>query len=385
MVEEMNDEMNEMKSFDVGDIVTGKVTKVEDKQAFVDVGFKVDGIVPISELSSMHLEKASDVLSVDDEFDFQVTKVADDELILSKKAVQAEKAWESLLQAHETGTILEAEVADVVKGGLVVDLGVRGFIPASLVERHFVEDFSDYKGKTLRLKVTEIDRENNKLILSQRAVQEEEMEEKKKEVLSSIQVGETVEGTVQRLTNFGAFVDVGGVDGLVHISQISYQRVNHPGDLLSEGQSVKVKVLSVDRDSERISLSIKETAPGPWEDIENKFAIGTVVTGTVKRLVSFGAFVEIAPGVEGLVHISQISSRHIGTPQEVLEEGQEVQAKILDVSEADKRVSLSIRDVTEDKERNETRAYEKSENDESSGFSLGDMIGDQLKKYRGNN
>ncbi|WP_078391186.1 30S ribosomal protein S1 [Shouchella patagoniensis] len=385
MVEEMNDKMNEMKSFVVGDIVTGKVTKVEDKQAFVDVGFKVDGIVPISELSSLHLEKASDILSVDDEFDFQVTKVADDELILSKKAVQAEKAWEALLQAHETGTILEAEVAEVVKGGLVVDLGVRGFIPASLVERHFVEDFSDYKGKTLRLKVTEIDKANNKLILSQRAVQEEEMEEKKKEVISSIQVGEIVEGTVQRLTNFGAFVDVGGVDGLVHISQISYERVNHPQDLLSEGQLVKVKVLSVDRDSERISLSIKETSPGPWADIENKFAIGTVVTGTVKRLVSFGAFVEIAPGVEGLVHISQISSRHIGTPQEVLEEGQEVQAKILEVSEADKRVSLSIRDVAEEKERNETRAYEKSTNDESSGFSLGDMIGDQLKNYRGNN
>ncbi|GIN10798.1 30S ribosomal protein S1 [Shouchella clausii] len=382
MVEEMNDGMNEMKSFSVGDIVTGKVTKVEDKQAFVDVGFKVDGIVPISELSSLHVEKASDVLSVDDELELKVTKVEDDELILSKKAVQAEKAWEQLEAAYEKGEVIEAEVAEVVKGGLVVDVGVRGFIPASLVERHYVEDFSDYKGKQLRLKVTEIDKDNNKLILSQRAVLDDEIEEKKKQVLLSLSAGDVVEGKVQRLTSFGAFVDVGGVDGLVHISQIAHERVEHPSDVLSEGQEVKVKVLSVDPDSERVSLSIKEMLAGPWENIESKFSAGDLVTGTVKRLVSFGAFVEIAPGVEGLVHISQISKRHIGTPQEVLEEGQQVQAKVLDVSEADRRVSLSIREASEEQERKETRAYEKPANDEPSGFSLGDMIGDQLKKYR---
>ncbi|AST97902.1 30S ribosomal protein S1 [Shouchella clausii] len=382
MVEEMNDGMNEIKSFSVGDIVTGKVTKVEDKQAFVDVGFKVDGIVPISELSSLHVEKASDVLSVDDELELKVTKVEDDELILSKKAVQAEKAWEQLEEAYEKGEVIEAEVAEVVKGGLVVDVGVRGFIPASLVERHYVEDFSDYKGKQLRLKVTEIDKDNNKLILSQRAVLDAEIEEKKKQVLHSLSAGDVVEGKVQRLTSFGAFVDVGGVDGLVHISQIAHERVEHPSDVLSEGQDVKVKVLSVDPDSERVSLSIKEMLAGPWENIESKFSAGDIVTGTVKRLVSFGAFVEIAPGVEGLVHISQISKRHIGTPQEVLEEGQQVQAKVLEVSEADRRVSLSIREASEEQERKETRAYEKPANDEPSGFSLGDMIGDQLKKYR---
>ncbi|ALA50939.1 30S ribosomal protein S1 [Shouchella clausii] len=382
MVEEMNDGMDEIKSFSVGDIVTGKVTKVEDKQAFVDVGFKVDGIVPISELSSLHVEKASDVLSVDDELELKVTKVEDDELILSKKAVQAEKAWEQLEEAYEKGEVIEAEVAEVVKGGLVVDVGVRGFIPASLVERHYVEDFSDYKGKPLRLKVTEIDKDNNKLILSQRAVLDAEIEEKKKQVLHSLSTGDVVEGKVQRLTSFGAFVDVGGVDGLVHISQIAHERVEHPSDVLSEGQEVKVKVLSVDPDSERVSLSIKEMLAGPWENIESKFSAGDIVTGTVKRLVSFGAFVEIAPGVEGLVHISQISKRHIGTPQEVLEEGQQVQAKVLEVSEADRRVSLSIREASEEQERKETCAYEKPANDEPSGFSLGDMIGDQLKKYR---
>ncbi|WP_059103537.1 30S ribosomal protein S1 [Shouchella shacheensis] len=382
MVEEMNNEMNEMKSFSVGDVVSGKVTKVEDKQAYVDVGFKVDGIVPISELSSLHVEKVSDVLTVDDEIELSVQKVSDDELVLSKRAVLAAKAWDKLHTAYETGEIIEAEVAEVVKGGLVVDVGVRGFIPASLVERHYVDDFSDYKGKTLRLKVAEIDQENNKLILSQRAVLDAEVEEKKKSILESISSGDVIEGTVQRLTKFGAFVDVGGVDGLVHISQIAHHRVETPGDVLTEGDKVNVKVLAVDPDSERVSLSIKETQAGPWENIGSQFAVGDVLQGTVKRLVSFGAFVEVAPGVEGLVHISQISHRHIGTPQEVLEEGQKVEAKVLDVNEADKRISLSIKDAAENEEQPESYSYEGGHEEDSGGFSLGDMIGDQLKKYR---
>lgn len=383
MVEEMNNEVSEMKSFAVGDVVTGKVTKVEDKQAFVDVGFKVDGIVPISELSSLHVEKVSDVLSVDDELELKVLKMEDDELILSKRAVQAEKAWTDLEKAFESGQIIEAEVADVVKGGLVVDLGVRGFIPASLVERHFVEDFSDYKGRTLRLKIAEIEKENNKLILSQRAVLDEELKLKKKDVLQSLKTGDVVEGSVQRLTDFGAFVDVGGVDGLVHISQLAHHRVDKPSDVVNEGDTVKVKVLSVDADSERISLSIKETLPGPWEEISGKVSAGDVLEGTVRRLVAFGAFVEVAPGVEGLVHISQIANRHIGTPSEVLTEGENVEVKVLDVNIEDKRISLSIRDLLEDdSNEKDYHAYDSSKDDEPSGFSLGDMIGDQLKKYK---
>lgn len=383
MVEEMNNEVTEMKSFAVGEVVTGKVTKVEDKQAFVNVGFKVDGIVPISELSSLHVEKVSDVLSVDDELEFKVLKVEDDELILSKRAVQAEKAWDDLEQAFESGRIIETVVADVVKGGLVVDLGVRGFIPASLVERHFVEDFSDYKGRTVRLKVAEIDRENNKLILSQRAVLDEEVNLKKKDVLQSLKSGDIVEGKVQRLTDFGAFVDVGGVDGLVHISQLAHHRVDKPSDVVKEGDVVNVKVLSVDADSERISLSIKETLPGPWEEFSGQVSIGDVLEGTVRRLVSFGAFVEVAPGVEGLVHISQIANRHIGTPSEVLSEGEKVEVKVLDVNIEEKRISLSIRELLEDDNgESDYQAYESSKDDEPSGFSLGDMIGDQLKKYK---
>ncbi|BAB05355.1 30S ribosomal protein S1 [Halalkalibacterium halodurans] len=383
MVEEMNNEVTEMKSFSVGDVVSGKVTKVEDKQAFVDVGFKVDGIIPISELSSLHVEKVSDVLSEGDELELKVLKVEDDELILSKRAVQAEKAWETLQAALDSGEVIEAEVADVVKGGLVVDLGVRGFIPASLVERHYVEDFSDYKGRTLRLKVVELDKEANKLILSQRAVLDEEVEAKKKEVLASLQPGDVVEGTVQRLTDFGAFVDVGGVDGLVHISQLAHHRVETPAEVVKEGDAVKVKVLSVDPDSERVSLSIKETLPGPWEQVEGTIQPGDVIEGTVKRLVSFGAFVEVAPGVEGLVHISQIANRHIGTPGEVLSEGERVQAKVLDVNISEKRISLSIRELLDDAGSNQSdREVYESTNEESSGFSLGDMIGDELKKYK---
>ncbi|OLO42584.1 30S ribosomal protein S1 [Alkalihalophilus pseudofirmus] len=380
MVEEMNSEMT-IKSFNVGDTVTGKVTKVEDKQAFVDVGFKVDGIIPISELSSLHVEKVSDVLNVGDEVELKVTKLQDDELVLSKRAVQAEQAWVDLKEKFENQQTIEAQVADVVKGGLVVDLGVRGFIPASLVERHFVEDFSDYKGRTLRLKVVEMEPENNKLILSQRAVLDEEVNAKKLSVLHSLKEGDVVEGTVQRLTDFGAFVDLGGVDGLVHISQLAHHRVEKPSDVVKEGDLVKVKVLAVDATKERVSLSLKDTLPGPWETVAGEIKAGDVIDGTVKRLVSFGAFVEVAPGVEGLVHISQIANRHIGTPQEVLSEGDKVQAKVLDINLGDKRISLSIRALEEDAVEEVSEQYTKME-DEHTGFSLGDMIGDQLKKYK---
>ncbi|WP_144559080.1 30S ribosomal protein S1 [Shouchella miscanthi] len=372
----------EMNVFSVGDLVKGTVTKVEDKQVFVDVGFKVDGIVPISELAALHIGKAGDVVAVNDELELQVTKVEDDELVLSKKAVQAEKAWQQLEDLQQKDEQIEAAVAEVVKGGLVVDVGVRGFVPASHVERHYVEDFSTYIGQKLQLKIIELDKEHNKLILSQRAVQEGEVERKKKDTLQSIEVGSTVKGTVQRLATFGAFVDIGGVDGLVHISQLAHERVESPQDVLSEGETVTVKVLSVDLDNERISLSIKDTLPGPWANVSTTLNVNDIVSGTVKRLANFGAFVEVLPGVEGLVHISQISTRHIGNPSEVLEVGQTVDVKILEINEADKRISLSIREAQEEEVRNETRAYEKQHQEESSGFSLADMIGDQLKKYR---
>lgn len=378
----MSEELNqvEVKNFEVGDKVTGQVTKVEEKQVLVDIqGSKLDGIIPISELSSLHIEKASDAVAEGDNLELEVLKVEEEALILSKRKVDAEKAWENLEKKYQSGEVFETEVKDVVKGGLVVDLGVRGFVPASLVEAHFVEDFSDYKGRKLTFKIVELDKEKNRLILSHRAVVEEEKGKQKQNRLGALQVGQVIEGTVQRITDFGAFVDIGGIDGLVHISQLSYEHVGKPTDVVHEGQKVQVKVLSVDRDNERISLSIKETLPGPWSNISEKAPKGSILTGTVKRLVSYGAFVEVFPGVEGLVHISQIAHKHIATPHEVLKEGQEVKVKVLDANEQDQRLSLSIKELLE-KEVEENLDYELPE--ESKGFQLGEMIGDKLKNLR---
>ncbi|WP_421620634.1 30S ribosomal protein S1 [Bacillus subtilis] len=382
----MTEEMNQIdvQVPEVGDVVKGIVTKVEDKHVDVEIiNVKQSGIIPISELSSLHVEKASDVVKVDDELDLKVTKVEDDALILSKRAVDADRAWEDLEKKFETKEVFEAEVKDVVKGGLVVDIGVRGFIPASLVEAHFVEDFTDYKGKTLSLLVVELDRDKNRVILSHRAVVESEQANKKQELLQSLEVGSVLDGRVQRLTDFGAFVDIGGIDGLVHISQLSHSHVEKPSDVVEEGQEVKVKVLSVDRDNERISLSIKDTLPGPWSQIGEKVKPGDVLEGTVQRLVSFGAFVEILPGVEGLVHISQISNKHIGTPHEVLEEGQTVKVKVLDVNENEERISLSMRELEETPkaDQEDYRQYQAKE-ETSTGFQLGDLIGDKLNKLK---
>lgn len=377
----MSDEMSQVdvRNFEVGDMVKGIVTKVEEKQVIVEIPeSKLDGIIPISELSSLHIEKASDVVSEGNELELQVLKVEEEALILSKRKVDAEKAWDQLVKKYENKETFEAEIKDVVKGGLVVDLGVRGFIPASLVESHFVEDFSDYNGKSLSLKIVELDKEKNRIILSHRAVIEEEKGKQKQILLSSIQPGQVLEGTVQRITDFGAFVDIGGIDGLVHISQLSYEHIEKPSDVVEVGQKVNVKVLSVDQNNERISLSIKETLPGPWSNIVEKAPKGAVLEGIVKRLVSYGAFVEVFPGVEGLVHISQISHKHIGTPHEVLSDGEHIKVKVLDVNEADQRLSLSIKELEENIQ--EETDFELPE--ESKGFQLGEVIGDQLKNLK---
>jgi len=377
----MTEDMNniEVKSFSEGDRVKGTVTKIEEKQVLVDLeGSKLDGIIPISELSSLHVEKASDVVHEGETLDLVVTKVEEELLVLSKRKVDAENAWETLEKRFQNNEVFEAEVNEIVKGGLVVDLGVRGFVPASMVEDHFVEDFSDYQGKTLSFKIVELDKEKNRLILSHRIVVEEEKGREKQAILEKLESGQVIEGTIQRLTDFGAFVDIGGVDGLVHISQLSHEHIDKPSDVVKEGEKVNVKVLSVDRDNERISLSIKETLPGPWTNIAERAPRGKILEGTVKRLVSFGAFVEVFPGVEGLIHISQISHKHIGTPHEVLQEGQTVNVKVLDVNEADQRLSLSMKEL--EAQDDEVKDYELPE--ESKGFQLSDMIGDKLKRFK---
>lgn len=371
---EINDDIQ------VGSIVTGTVVKIDEKQVFVDIGYKSEGIIPISELSNLHVENPSDVVQEGEELTLEVKKIDDEEVILSKRLVDAEKAWEELQIKYDQDEIFETEVKEIVKGGLVVDVGLRGFIPASLVETYFVEDFSDYKNKTLSVKIVDLDKEQNRIILSHRAVTELEEEKKKNELLQSLEAGQVVDGTVQRITNFGAFVDIGGVDGLVHISELAHTHVEKVSDVLNEGDEIKVEILSVDLDNERISLSYKNTLPGPWSGIEERVKEGDQVEGIVKRIVTFGAFIEIEDGVEGLVHISQIANRHIATPDEVLTVGDKVVSKILSVNEEEQRISLSIKELELENEQEDIEQYGKEE--ESSSFQLGDMIGDKLDKYK---
>ncbi|RPF55757.1 30S ribosomal protein S1 [Aquisalibacillus elongatus] len=373
---ERHDEQMDIQ-LDVGQEVTGKVLKLEDKQVVVDVGHKYDGIIPISELSHLHIEHPKEVLDEGEELPLVVTKVEDEAIVLSKKQVALKEAWKNLEQKFNQSEIFEATVVEVVNGGLVLDAGLRAFMPASHVEAFYVEDFESYKGQTLKIKVIEMDQDKNRVIVSHRAVVEDEQNEKRKQTLQSINAGEVVEGKVQRITNFGAFVDLGGVDGLIHISQLSHDHVEQASDVVSEGDEIKVKVLSIDRDTERIALSLKDTTPGPWDGISQELSAGDVVEGEVKRLVNFGAFVEVKPGVEGLVHISQISKEHIGNPQEVLEIGQKVNVKVLDLNESEKRISLSIKEAQEEQDNVELQKYKKEDDD--NGFQLGDIIGDRLK------
>lgn len=379
MTEEMSTSLTNATTAEKGEIIKGTVLKVEDKHALVDISAKQDAFLPINEVSSLFIEKVSDVLNEGDQITVKVLSNTEDKLLVSKKAVDTEKSWSDLQEKYDAKETLEVVVHDVVKGGLVVDLGVRAFIPASMVESHFVEDFSDYKGKKLSVKIVELDEEKGRVILSHRAVTEEEAVAKKQEILDRLKPGEIIEGKVQRLTDFGAFVDIGGVDGLVHVSQLSHNRVDNPSEVLSEGDTVKVKVLSVDRDNDRISLSIKETLPGPWEEASSSIKPGSVIEGTVKRIVAFGAFVEVAPGIEGLVHISELANRHIGNPSEVVKEGQQVSVKVLDVNSQEKRMSLSMKAVQDEKEKANLKENLPKE---EKGFSLADMIGDQLKGYK---
>ena len=391
MTEEFNESMiNDIKE---GDKVTAKVQQVEDKQVVVHIdGAKYNGIIPISQLSTHHIENPSEIISEGDEIEAYVTKIEIDEenesgaYILSKRQLETEKSYEYLQEKLDNDEVIEAKVTEVVKGGLVVDVGQRGFVPASLISTDFIEDFSVFEGQTIRLKVEELDPENNRVILSRKAVEQAENDVKKASLLDSLNEGDVIKGKVARLTNFGAFVDIGGVDGLVHVSELSHEHVQSPEDVVSVGQEVDVKVKSVEKDSERISLSIKATLPTPFENIKGKFHENDIIEGKVIRLANFGAFVEIAPGVQGLVHISEIAHKHIGTPSEVLEPGQQVSVKILGIDEENERISLSIKatlpneDVIESDEAT-TQSYLSNETDEDNP-TLGDVFGDKFKNLK---
>ncbi|MGS3999305.1 30S ribosomal protein S1 [Staphylococcus pseudintermedius] len=389
MTEEFNESMiNDIKE---GDKVTGEVQQIEDKHVVVHVnGGKYNGIIPISQLSTYHVENANEVVKVGDEIGAYVTKIEVDEenetgsYILSKRKLEEEQSYAYLQEKLENNETIEAKVTEVVKGGLVVDVGQRGFIPASLISTDYIEDFSDYEGRVLELKVEELEPEKNRVILSRKAVEAEENEKKKAELLQSIKAGDVIEGKVARLTNFGAFIDLGGVDGLVHVSELSHEHVKSPEEVVSIGDTVKVKVRSVEQDSERVSLSIKDTLPSPFETIQEKYSEGDIVEGKVMRLASFGAFVEISSGLQGLVHISEISHKHIGTPGEVLEPGQTVQVKILGINPEEERISLSIKAANPDEETEEaseetTQHYTQPADENENNPTLGDVFGDKLK------
>ncbi|MBP0724223.1 30S ribosomal protein S1 [Bacillus sp. RG28] len=372
--------MVEKVIFEIGDVVKGTIEQIEEKQAIVSVGGKVDGILPLKEISNVHIEKVTDVLSVGEELELKVIKVEEDNLILSKRAVDAEKAWDVLQERFDNKVSIEVTVTEVVNGGLIADVGVRGFIPASLVSKNFVEDLSSYKGTTFEVLVEEIDREKNRVILSHKAVEIKETEVQRKAAFSSLTVGQIIEGKVERITNFGAFVNVGGVDGLVHVSQLSHKRVENPAEIVSVGDLVKVQIISIDEKTNRLALSMKSVQPGPWDELKEDVKVGAVVEGIVKRLTNFGAFVEIQTGLEGLVHISQISEKHIKNPKEALEVGQTVKVKVLDLKKEEKRLSLSIKEAQEAELKEDYSKYIQPQ--ENAGFQLGELFGEKLKNFK---
>ena len=399
----MLEALDSIKTVNVGDVVKGRVLQIDDdRQAIVGIEDSgVEGVVPANQLSTKPVDNINDVVKVGDELDLVViSKIGSDKengsYLLSHRRLEAMKVWNEIQKKFDDGETITATVTQAVKGGLVVDAGVRGFVPASMITDHYVEDLNQFKGEELEFKIIEIEPSENRLILSHKEIVQAQHEEAAKKIFSELAAGDVVEGKVARMTNFGAFIDLGGVDGLVHVSEISYDHVDKPADVLEAGQEVKVKVLNVDPERERISLSIKQTLPGPWDDIEEKAAVGTVLTGTVKRLTSFGAFVEVFPGVEGLVHISQISHKHIATPADVLEAGQEVKVKVFNVDPERQRLGLSIKALEEApagsdnnnnnnggsrRPRRRNNNYIADAPEEESGFNLGDLLGDQLKNF----
>jgi small subunit ribosomal protein S1 len=332
-----------------GQVVHGKVVRVDKDEVLVDVGWKSEGVIPVAELSIRRSINPEDEVAVGDEIDALVLEKEDTEgrLKLSKKRARFELAWKRIEAAAESGEPVEGKVIEVVKGGLILDLGVRGFLPASLVDIRRVQDLDEFMGKELRCKVIELNRSRNNVVLSRRAVLEEERKEMRQAILDRLSPGDIVEGQISNIVDFGAFVDLDGMDGLIHISELSWSHVNHPSEVLEIGQDVKVKVLDIDRERQRISLGLKQTQTDPWQQVLDSYQEGDVVEGRVTKVVTFGAFVEILPGVEGLVHISELAQHHVENPREVVQQGQAVNVKIIEVDAERRRLSLSLKRVEE--------------------------------------
>lgn len=363
-----------------GQLVTGHVVQVGDDEVLVDIGYKSEGVIPYRELGLRSGQSIEDVVQRGDEIQVVVTKVEDEGNVqLSKRRADTMKTWETLEEAHQTGEVIEARVRERVKGGLLVDVGVRGFVPASHVARNYVENLDEYVGQNLRLKVIELDRDRNNVVLSRKEVLEEEYQEAKARIFAELQEGQIVTGIVRRITDFGAFVDIGsGVEGLLHVSEMAWSRVRHPSDIVSEDDEIRIMVLNVDRESERISLGLKQTLPDPWDDIDERYRVGEIVEGQVTRVVDFGAFVKLEDGVEGLVHISQMADHHVNDPREVVQEGEEVQVKILSIDGAAHRIGLSIREVPKTSPEPAEETSPRYSPGDADTVTIGDMIGDDL-------
>ncbi|MBT8800267.1 30S ribosomal protein S1 [Lactobacillus delbrueckii subsp. bulgaricus] len=391
------DALAQMKEVKEGDIVDVNVLSVEDGQINVGVqGAGVEGVITRRDFTNDRSVNLRDEVKLGDTFKVYVVRRAggdkeNGEFFFSVTRVKEREAYDKLQKDFEEGKTIEGKVTSSVRGGLLVDVGTRGFLPASLISNRFVSDLKPYIGKTIKVKITEIDPAKNRLILSHKELIEEEREQAFENVASQLVVGDVVEGRVSRLTNFGSFVDIGGVDGLVHISEIAYKHVDKPSDVLKVGQDVKVKVIGIDNDRHRISLSIKQTEPSPFEQATSSLNEGDVIEGEVKSLTNFGAFVEVADGIQGLVHVSEIAYKHVDKPSDVLTVGPKVKVKVLNIDPSKRRISLSIKQVdpenassSNDRPRarrssNNNAFARKYMNNDDNGFSLGDMIGDQLK------
>ena len=331
------------------EVVTGIVVRIDNDEVLVDIGYKSEGVIPANELSIRRNVNPRDEVELGEEVDALVlTKEdADGRLILSKKRARFEKAWRRIEASAEAGEIVTGRVIEVVKGGLILDLGVRGFLPASLVDIRRVQDLLEFLDTEIACKVIELNRSRNNVVLSRRAVIEEERREVRQRILDHLNVGDVVEGQISNIVEFGAFVDLDGIDGLIHISELSWSHVNHPNEVIEIGQKVQVKVLDIDRDRQRISLGLKQTREDPWQKVLNDYAVDDELEGIVTKVVTFGAFIELFPGVEGLVHISELSWEHVENPREVVNPGDKVKARLIEVDPERRRISLSIKQTQE--------------------------------------
>jgi small subunit ribosomal protein S1 len=338
-----------IKYFNDGDIVEGTIVKVDRDEVLLDIGYKTEGVIPSRELSIKHDVDPNEVVTVGDEIEALVLQKEDKEgrLILSKKRAQYERAWGTIEEKKERDEVVEGTVIEVVKGGLIIDIGLRGFLPASLVEMRRVRDLQPYVGKTLEAKIIELDKNRNNVVLSRRAWLEQTQSEVRSEFLNKLAKGQVRTGVVSSIVNFGAFVDLGGVDGLVHVSELSWKHIDHPSEVVEVGQEVTVEVLDIDLDRERVSLSLKATQEDPWRQFARTHQIGQVVPGKVTKLVPFGAFVRVQDGIEGLVHISELAERHVEIPEQVVNVGDDLLVKVIDIDLERRRISLSLKQANE--------------------------------------